>query len=181
MGLNIADNVASFWNSGMLINSLVDGALDVKFFNLTLSNVLWETQFFFELLQNDSVGISLILFPVPWSILFLLELLNLVEGSLNIHNVIRNSIEVGVIWVVIGGVNVIIIFAVPGNVDEWIFQFPNMFVGILITFCLAFGVARFFILFDFHEVRCFVQFIIDNRHEIVTASQTDLDQSLLDR
>ena len=136
----------------MLIDSLMNSALDIKFLNLSLSDVLWETQLFFEFSQNDGVRISFILSPVPWSILFLLKSLNLVKSSLDIHYVVRDSIEMRVIWIIIGSIDVIIIFAVPGDVHQWVFQLSNVFVGILIAFSFALGVARFLNFFDFSWV-----------------------------
>ena len=66
-----------------------------------------------------------------------------------------------VIGIVVCCVHIIIILAVPSDIDQRVLQLANIFVGISIAFSLALSVAGFLQLFDLEEVLCILQMLVD--------------------
>ena len=106
-------------------------------------------------------------------------MLDLPECSLNIHDIRRDPIEMAMIGVVVSGVNIVIILAVPGDIIQGVLHLSDHFVCILIAFLLALGVAGLFELLDLHQVLNLLHLLFNFGEHVVVGAQTNLYEILL--
>ena len=83
------------------------------------------------------------------------------------------------IRIVVSGVNIIITLAGPSDIDEWVLQLTNIFIGLFITFFFALITTSFFILFNLKEVLRFFQMLIDQVERFIVGLETNLKEFLV--
>ena len=83
------------------------------------------------------------------------------------------------VWVVVCGVDIIIILAVPGDIIEWVLHLADHFVGILVALGLAVSIACFLQLLDLNQVGHLLHLIFHFGEHIVVGAQANLHEVLL--
>ena len=169
--------ITIFWFC-MLSNCSVNWSFYIKTFKISLRNlcIFIKTNLFLEFFEHSIIGVSLILPPAPWLLLFLFKMLNLPKSSLNIHNIRWNSIEMAVVWIIISCVNIIVILAIPGDIIERILNFADHFISILVALLLTFSITCLFKFFYLEEFTSFSHLFINDSKQVFISGKADLNK-----
>lgn len=183
--MTLGETVVAVLRLCVLSNSIMNRLLNLCIANTSIGkfDVGIETKLRLQLSEHGAIGTTLIidLGPGPWLLGLLLKMFDLPQCPLNIHYILGNPIEVTVIGIVVSGIHIVIILAVPGDVNQRILQLAHVGFSLGVACFLAFLVAGGFSLLDLHEILGFLQVILHSREQIFVGLETNLDKTLLPR